>query len=55
MHFWDDPINYIWCNFQLVIRMFNTNLMPAKIVPAFGVGSGFYYSFPDVGNSNWTR
>ena len=31
--FLEDPINYILCNFQLVIRMFSTILMPTKIGP----------------------
>ena len=37
--FLEDPINYILCNFQLVIRMFSTILMPTKIGPGFGSGS----------------
>ena len=37
--FLEDPINYILCNFQLVIRMFSTILMPTKIGPGFGPGS----------------
>ena len=37
--FLEDPINYIFCNFQLVIRMFSTILMPTKIGPGFGPGS----------------
>ena len=37
--FLEDPIIYILCNFQLVIRMFSTILMPTKIGPEFGSGS----------------
>ena len=37
--FFEDPINYILCNFQLVIHMFSTILMPTKIGPGFGSGS----------------
>ena len=37
--FLEDPINYILCNFQLVIRMFSSILMPTKIGPGFGSGS----------------
>ena len=37
--FLEDPINYILCNFQLVIRMFSTILMPTKISTGFGSGS----------------
>ena len=51
MHYFEDPKNYTWYNFQLVIRTFRTILMPTKFSPGLlprdpDVGPGFYsFSF----------